>query len=99
MSVDFGPMHAALLDTFGEAATYLPAEGAPVPLRAVPAYDTPVEDEGGLYVRRTTVQFASGAATPRAGDRITLAAGTWFVDRMESDDGHMTTVVLGRKQA
>lgn len=97
--IDFGPMHDQLLDAFGEDATYLPADGDPVPMKAVPSYDTPMEDDGGMYVRRTTVQFASGQITPRAGDRITLPAGTWFVDHPESDDGHLTTVVLGRKQS
>ncbi|WP_018935655.1 MULTISPECIES: hypothetical protein [unclassified Thioalkalivibrio] len=97
--IEFGPMHDAMANAFGEDATYLPADGDPVSMKAVPHFDAPAEEEGGVYVRRTTVDFRSGQVKPRSGDRITLSTGTWYVDRQESDDGYITTVVLGRKES
>jgi len=90
----------AVLQAFGADGTYTPTTGAPVSMRIEIKRDVMLEDEeGGAYIRRNMAFFASGQVTPKRGDTITIGDETWFVDRVESNDGYMTSVELGRSTA
>ena len=96
--VDWSILDRAVLKTFGDAGEYLPITGGAVAMQIEIRKDAVREDEGGAFIRETLAFFQSGAVTVATGDRIRLGGETWAVDRLDLDDGFMTSVVLGRRE-
>jgi len=85
-----------VLRVWGKPGLYRPAVGNPVPMQIEVRRDTLREDEGGAFIRQAMAFFKSGQVKVGKGDRIEVDGESWAVDLMDSDDGYMTSVVLGR---
>lgn len=48
-----------------------------------------VEDEGGVFTRRSMASLASGLVIPHQDDCIEVDGERWTVEGVESDDGNM----------
>lgn len=84
----------AITQAIGEPATYSPAAGWPVDLRAVVQKDlmTPIIGmEGMTQDRRTvlTVRVADLATPPVLGDQVRIGNTTYTVLAIEEDDGYL----------
>jgi hypothetical protein len=91
----FEAAHDALFDVFGEAAQVRRNRGARVPVRVVVTYGVAeLGDYGQGLARITTATFLNRAWRPRAGDMLELLSGVHRIDRIVSDDGLVTEVVL-----
>ena len=85
----------ALFDVFGEAAQVRRNRGTRVPVRVVVTYGVAeLGDYGQGLARITTAKFLNRAWHPRAGDVLELLSGAHRIDRVVSDDGLVTEVIL-----
>jgi hypothetical protein len=94
---DWFALSDSVLKVFGASGTYTPVTGDPVAMTIELRRDVLREDEGGAFLRQTMAFFKSGQVTVKTGDRITVGDESWAVDLLDSDDGFMTSVVLGRR--
>lgn len=86
-----------LFDVFGDACTYDDNTGNPVETQVVidknveimSAYDTQLP-----ALRNVASLLKSEVPEPKRGHKIIVGADTHIVDRLNSDDGHVLTVLL-----
>lgn len=99
MSDPFLRIAPALLGALGQPATYTATSAYPPDVRTIRALLTKnaeiVGQYGEMLERRTVADLDSTAIpAPRAGDTLLINGTTYTVDRLASDDGYLTRVIL-----
>ncbi len=91
----FEAANDVLFDVFGEAAQVRRNRGTRMPVGVVVTHGVAeLGDYGQGLARITTAKFLNSAWRPRAGDVLELLSGAHRIDRIVSDDGLVTEVVL-----
>lgn len=92
--------HSVMAEAIGTAAAVYYKPGlAGIEVEAVIDRDVQVMDDAGGYTRMDTVTIPSGVVTPERDDEIEVGTDRWFVDQLDSDDGHLMRIFVRPESA